>query len=874
MRNLQKFLRIKKYGLGDPIQLNFTPMSQLELKKDMGTLTGNDFQQAMNRMKNMEFQSTKDYIQQQQEVKDPLSLTNMSNAVTADMESKGMATSIQDPSQSNTNNQNGPSKDDIMGSVASSLGINSDFIGSGKGQVSAGKAMGIGIAATAGVDALNAIDNMAMGDKNFGAQSAAIDSAVHGASQALIKSGNPYAMCCLKDTIVFTSEGKPVLIQDLKKEDGILGYYNKEIIAQPIKELFPSLYKESIQIETEGGNILRCSIDHPIYSALEGRARYFTVSKKKQRRIKEFSFRRADTLKVGDFVAEAGSIPFFGSEHVKLAYLIGLLIGDGTYGKGHKVPRLFTGDSCTWKWLEDNDLGKITAQYYPGERYSKEFREYSFHGLQSLLRECGIYGQAGKNKRLPINLYKWDKNSCAALLAGLFDTDGFVSCTKQHAEISLSQSNIELLKQVKLLLLKFGIHCTIQSHPAKDKYIRGRLAHAKETYVLNIKTRDSVINFYNNITLNIDYKQKWLEKAYLLKLDTKSRDTSLEFHNVVADKIKRIIKLGYCEVYNLSADISHTYLANGIVTHNTAGAALEAANFLTKAGGQTTEGFDVDIKSSGYGNIGHKESSSSRDFGAMIGLGGLNQGKMDRKLAKRNEEAQMALKAANVADTIKFEQEARMNSVQDVIQQNEIALSGGIDSSLLAAKKGGKLKMSNKLKVIGRAKGGILIVEEEPIKQEKEYKLDTSKPWIEEPPIENNITKAKFGAKLEQIDVSDTPSVIPSGALHKNKHNDFDLENITKKGIPVVTVEDDTVTTLPEIQAQEDSIVQHAEVEKEEIIFNKDLTDYIEELRAKWHNSNEQDDSILLEAGMRLAKELIENTEDNTNVTEKAQTQI
>lgn len=500
MRNLQKFLRIKKYGLGDPIQLNFTPMSQLELKKDMGTLTGNDFQQAMNRMKNMEFQSTKDYIQQQQEEKDPLSLTNMSNTVKADMESKGMATSIQDPNQSNTNNQNGPSKDDIMGNIASSLGVNSDFIGSEKGQVSAGKAMGIGIAATAGVDALKAIDNMAMGDKNFGAQSAAIDSAVHGVSQALIKSGNPYAMA--------------------------------------------------------------------------------------------------------------------------------------------------------------------------------------------------------------------------------------------------------------------------------------------------------------------------------------------------------------------------------------SGAALEAANFLTKAGGQTTEGFDVDIKSSGYGNIGHKESSSSRDFGAMIGLGGLNQGKMDRKLAKRNEEAQMALKAANVADTIKFEQEARMNSVQDVIQQNEIALSGGIDSSLLAAKKGGKLKMSNKLKVIGRAKGGILIVEEEPIKQEKECKLDTSKPWIEEPPIENNITKAKFGAKLEQIDVSDTPSVIPSGALHKNKHNDFDLENITKKGIPVVTVEDDTVTTLPEIQAQENSIVQHAEVEKEEIIFNKDLTDYIEELRAKWHNSNEQDDSILLEAGMRLAKELIENTEDNTNVTEKAQTQI
>jgi hypothetical protein len=68
-----------------------------------------------------------------------------------------------------------------------------------------------------------------------------------------------------------------------------------------------------------------------------------------------------------------------------------------------------------------------------------------------------------------------------------------------------------------------------------------------------------------------------------------------------------------------------------------AAAALEGANFLTKAGGQTVQGFDVDINSSGYGDLGHMESSSSRDFGAMIGLGGLNQGKMQAKLAKRNQ---------------------------------------------------------------------------------------------------------------------------------------------------------------------------------------------------------------------------------------------
>lgn len=115
-----------------------------------------------------------------------------------------------------------------------------------------------------------------------------------------------------------------------------------------------------------------------------------------------------------------------------------------------------------------------------------------------------------------------------------------------------------------------------------------------------------------------------------------------------------------------------------------AGAGLEAANFMTKATGQNTQGYDVGINSSGYGQLGHKDSSASRDFLGAIGLGGLDGGMMDRKLASRNEQAQMALKASNVADNIKFQQEARMNSVDDVLRQNQIALAGGLDTTAIA----------------------------------------------------------------------------------------------------------------------------------------------------------------------------------------------
>lgn len=254
-----------------------------------------------------------------------------------------------------------------------------------------------------------------------------------------------------------------------------------------------------------------------------------------------------------------------------------------------------------------------------------------------------------------------------------------------------------------------------------------------------------------------------------------------------------------------------------------AGAALEGANFLTKAGGQTVQGFDVDIASSGYGNLGHMESSSSRDFGAMIGLGGLNAGKMQAKLARRNEKLKQALVAADIAEEQSFQQEARANSIENVIENNKIALNGGLGTSVLAAKAGGRL---DRLKTFKR------------------------------------VPKAENGAKLKTIEVSEEASVIPEGALHKNKHN-LELEGITAKGIPVITVDNDA-DTFADIKEQEETIVIHAEVEKEEVIFSKELTDFVEDKRKEWHESKSND--ILEEVGKRITKELLFNTNDNADL--------
>ena len=89
-------------------------------------------------------------------------------------------------------------------------------------------------------------------------------------------------------------------------------------------------------------------------------------------------------------------------------------------------------------------------------------------------------------------------------------------------------------------------------------------------------------------------------------------------------------------------------------------------------------------------------------------------------------------------------------------------------------------------------------------------------------------------------------NVIPDGALHAHK-NHIELDGITAKGIPVVTKE-------------EGGVVQHAEVERNEIIFTKEVTEKLEKL------AKDGSDEAAIEAGKILAREIIENTQDNTGL--------
>lgn len=103
-------------------------------------------------------------------------------------------------------------------------------------------------------------------------------------------------------------------------------------------------------------------------------------------------------------------------------------------------------------------------------------------------------------------------------------------------------------------------------------------------------------------------------------------------------------------------------------------------------------------------------------------------------------------------------------------------------------------------------------------------------------------------------------ALIPSGSLHAHK-NHMQLASdglVTSKGIPVVSEENG------EIQ-------QQAEIEREEVIFDKQATTDIESLYKKFNETDEESEKneIAIKAGKILTDIFIKNTDDRTGLIEK-----
>jgi ribonucleotide reductase alpha subunit len=212
---------------------------------------------------------------------------------------------------------------------------------------------------------------------------------------------------------------------------------------------------------------------------------------------------------------------------------------------------------CMWKKLRDIKPGDkiMTPRISTMEKYiidKKLFREEYMaagwmFGDNSMTREgWGTY--VGASKRISEKIRYASPINQASFLSAYFSADGCVIFNNNKLYVNITSGSKDLLYDVQSLLYPFGI--------------RSKIKIGRFDCVLSIHGEISIENFkkYIGFKLCPDKNKK------LKKLISKSYRS----HKVLADysKVISIKKIGKKEVYDLSLENGHNFIANGHVVHN------------------------------------------------------------------------------------------------------------------------------------------------------------------------------------------------------------------------------------------------------------------------------------------------------------------
>lgn len=362
--------------------------------------------------------------------------------------------------------------------------------------------------------------------------------------------------CVMAGSKVYSYDGRLLNIEDIHISDGIASYNEQwqKPVSEQIQHIGDPIDKQCVHIETKQYRNLNCSIDHPIYAS----------NRVDSNECRIWEWIDAGDLKVGDLIAVSQNIPNFTNNKMFDPYLIGLLIGDGTY---NGTPRLKNCDEEVLRYVTNKYKCTDNGKQKP-TKDGRTLRCLSILGIRDELRNVGIYGQTKLNKRLPDCIFSSRESDCCELLAGLIDTDGNISIRKMsgnrmpYTVVLISTICLEMAKQIRDLYQKLGIHASIQKKQQRNR--NRKIRDVNPYYNVEVVDKDSLIQLCNKIKPKIKYKKDKLNQILNICTSRKRwRKQKFEY-----ETISNIKDLGLQTVYNIQVSNTQTYIVNGIITHN------------------------------------------------------------------------------------------------------------------------------------------------------------------------------------------------------------------------------------------------------------------------------------------------------------------
>lgn len=239
----------------------------------------------------------------------------------------------------------------------------------------------------------------------------------------------------------------------------------------------PNGIQDCIEIVAANGYTTKVTIEHPI--------------------LTNNGFIPANKLKIGDYIAVAKEIPYFGNECTFTDEEIKILahfIAKGTY----KSASITTTSPEVIKDIYDyansikHKVRKDNTSYCISNNFHNEYYK--------LLDRLELRKKHSYTKFIPQEIFKLPKNKLALFLSRLFGDDGWCISTPICNEVGYATTSKELGYNIKHLLLRFGIQASLAYKTNKHKGY----------WTLSIKGYSSLCTFLNEIDFAVDYKHNKL----------------------------------------------------------------------------------------------------------------------------------------------------------------------------------------------------------------------------------------------------------------------------------------------------------------------------------------------------------------------------
>jgi cell division protein FtsZ len=409
-----------------------------------------------------------------------------------------------------------------------------------------------------------------------------IKKALQGADMVFITCGLGGG-CLRGSSLIYTNPEGPVRIDSIKPNSFVYCLENGRLVKKRVLAAMKTGVKKVFEVKTKN-RTLYASYDHPFLKVVpvryESRGRFSKFN---------LEWTPAELLKPGDLVVTLRKIHDFGRTHKlhdeiefdeKFCRLFGFLLGDGWISRSKK----------SWKICFSPSKNKKLNQKYirlMKEVFNLEMKRggnwyyANSKKIYEILRGLGL-GKGAREKEIPAWVFELPDSFKKEFILGLADSDGYYyrqkkKNGKEKVELRFEMSSENLIRQLKVLCDYLGLRTSNVAFRTKKIKAPNSKQKLKVTF-WNLRV-------YKLYQLSEDLEKTREKRGIGFLYGYRGPTNSEFFRNFGFSRIKSVKPVGEEEVYDITVDGSHNFIAEGFITHNTGtGASPVVAEVAKKLG--------------------------------------------------------------------------------------------------------------------------------------------------------------------------------------------------------------------------------------------------------------------------------------------------